>query len=195
MNAHSLFFRRPPRRFEPMNDDEDAFPLTTFPVTRRQFIRIGCTTVSGSLAAGVMTGLSAAGLQSATSEAYPTVDVAPLATIKVDTSLPFAYPDADSPAVLLRLRQPASGGVGPDQAIVAYSSLCTHKGCPVAYRAERKLLICPCHWSSFDPGKAGQMVIGQGSQALPQITLRVNGAMVQAIGISGLIYGRETNIL
>ena len=113
----------------------------------------------------------------------------------MDTPIPFTYPDANSPAVLLRLRQPAPGGVGPNDAIVAYSSLCTHKGCPVAFRPERKLLICPCHWSSFDPGKAGQMVIGQGSQALPQIALRVNGAMVQATGVTGLIYGRETNIL
>jgi arsenite oxidase small subunit len=182
-------------KVEPMKDDERSFPLTAFPVNRRQFIRIGCTSVSGSLAAGVMTGLSAAGLQSATAESYPTIDVAPLATIKVDTPQPFTYPDAASPAVLLRLRQRASGGVGPDQSIVAFSSLCTHKGCPVAFRPERKLLICPCHWSSFDPGKAGQMVIGQGSQSLPQITLRVNGTMVQAIGISGLIYGRETNVL
>lgn len=178
-----------------MKDDERSFPLSVFPVTRREFIRIGCTTISGSVVAGMAPALSAAGLQPAQADSYSTVDVAPLATIKVDTPIAFTYPDASSPAVLLRLRQPAPGGVGPNDAIVAYSSLCTHKGCPVAYRPERKLLICPCHWSSFDPGKAGQMVIGQGSQALPQIALRVNGTMVQATGVTGLIYGRETNIL
>jgi len=177
-----------------MKNDERSFPLNVFPVTRREFIRIGCTTISGSLVAGVAPALSAAGL-AATGDNYPTVDVAALSTIKVDTPIAFTYPDANSPAVLLRLAQPAAGGVGPNDSIVAYSSLCTHKGCPVGYRPERKLLICPCHWSSFDPGKAGQMVIGQGSQALPQITLRVNGTMVQATGINGLIYGRETNIL
>ncbi|MEP6655658.1 MAG: arsenate reductase (azurin) small subunit [Betaproteobacteria bacterium] len=178
-----------------MKDDEHAFPLNGFPVTRRAFIRIGCTTISGSLVAGMAPALAAAGVQSAQGDNYPTVDVAALATINVDMPVPFTYPDANSPAVLLRLRQPAPGGVGPNDTIVAYSALCTHKGCPVAYRPERKLLICPCHWSSFDPGKAGQMVIGQGSQALPQIVLRVNGTMVQATGITGLIYGRETNIL
>ena len=65
----------------------------------------------------------------------------------------------------------------------------------MAYRPERKLLICPCHWSSFDPAKAGQMVIGQASQALPQIALRLQGNTVQAIGIEGLVYGRHTNVL
>ncbi len=178
-----------------MKDDESSFSLNVLPVTRRAFIRLGCTTLSGSLVAGMTPALAAATGQSAQRDNYPAVDVATLATIKVDTPVPFTYPDANSPAVLLRLRQPAPGGVGPNDAIVAFSSLCTHKGCPVNYRPERNLLICPCHWSSFDPGKAGQMVIGQGSQALPQIALRVHGAMVQAIGVTGLIYGRETNIL
>jgi arsenite oxidase small subunit len=73
--------------------------------------------------------------------------------------------------------------------------LCTHKGCPVSFRPERKLLICPCHWSSFDPAKEGEMVIGQGSQALPRILLRLEGDMVQAVGVDGLIYGREVNVL
>jgi arsenite oxidase small subunit len=122
-------------------------------------------------------------------------NVAAIASIKVDAPLAFTYPDESSPAVLVRLKQAAAGGVGPGNSIVAYSVLCTHKGCPVAYRPERKLLICPCHWSSFDPAKSGQMVIGQGSQALPQIALRVQGDAVQAVGIEGLIYGRHTNIL
>jgi arsenite oxidase small subunit len=65
----------------------------------------------------------------------------------------------------------------------------------VGYRPERKLLICPCHWSSFDPAKAGQIVIGQASQSLPQIVLQVRSGMVQAVGLNGLIYGRHTNIL
>jgi len=174
-----------------MSNDETRVPQDGCPVSRRRFIRI---TLSGSLAAGIAPNLSAA-VQTMTGDAYPAVDIAPLESISEATPVAFSYPDRSSPAVLLRLRQPAAGGVGPNGTIVAYSSLCTHKGCPVAYRAERNLLICPCHWSSFDPAKAGQMVIGQGSQALPQITLRVAGSMVQATGVTGLIYGRETNIL
>jgi len=39
------------------------------------------------------------------------------------------------------------------------------------------------------------MVIGQASQALPQIRLRVTGNSIFAIGVDGLIFGRHTNML
>jgi arsenite oxidase small subunit len=178
-----------------MPNDASNDVVSTEPLSRRTFLRISCTTLSGSLAASIAPGIAAAAAQAVQGDAYPTADVASLEAIKEDVPITFNYPDSASPAVLLRLRQSVAGGIGPNNNIVAYSMLCTHKGCPVSYRPERKLLICPCHWSSFDPAKAGQMVIGQGSQALPQIELRLNGRMVQAIGITGLIYGRETNVL
>ena len=39
------------------------------------------------------------------------------------------------------------------------------------------------------------MIIGQGSENLPRITLRVANGTVEAVGVEGLIYGRLTNIL
>ena len=57
------------------------------------------------------------------------------------------------------------------------------------------MLVCPCHWSSFDPAKEGQLVIGQASQSLPRVKLEISNGMVRAIGMDGLIYGRHTNIL
>lgn len=171
-------------------NDSDS-PTGGCRVTRRDFIRISsATTLAGSLPA-----VAAAAAPPAKPASFPVKDIAQAGALKVDAPLAFTYPDESSPAVLLRLKQPAAGGIGPGNAIVAYSVLCTHKGCPVSYRAERKLLICPCHWSSFDPAKAGQMVIGQGSEPLPQIALRLQGDTVQAIGVDGLIYGRHTNIL
>lgn len=168
---------------------------------RRIFLRVSCGTVAG----GASLALGAAGAQTPASPVtaakpadpapLPVVDVAPLEAIKEGGLVQFGYPDARSPAVLLRLAESAVRGVGPNSAIVAYSSLCTHKGCPVTWRPERKLLICPCHWSSFDPAKSGQMVIGQGSHSLPQIQLRVQNGIVQATGIDGLVYGRHTNLL
>jgi arsenite oxidase small subunit len=169
--------------------DSDA-PSGKCRVTRRDFIRISsATTLAGSLPAVAATGAKPA------ADAYPVKTIAELGALKVDVPVAFVYPDENSPALLLRLKQPAAGGIGPGNAIVAYSILCTHKGCPVAYRPERKLLICPCHWSSFDPAKSGQMVIGQGSEALPRIALHLQGNAIEAIGVEGLIYGRHTNIL
>jgi len=39
------------------------------------------------------------------------------------------------------------------------------------------------------------LIIGQASQPLPRIALRIDDDMVQATGVVGLIYGRHTNIL
>ena len=163
-------------------------------ITRREFVKIGGATVSGSLASGLLPVVAATPAQPK-GDAYPTRVVARISAMKVNEPVQFAYPDETSPAIAVRLPDPAPGGVGPGNSIVAYSILCTHKGCPVSYRPDRKLLICPCHWSSFDPAKEGEMVIGQGSQALPRIVLRVDGDSVQAIGVEGLIYGRQVNIL
>lgn len=174
-----------------MAEEDDTSPTVPCRVTRRDFIKIGSASASVTLAAGLVTDA----VRAAPASAYPVASVAEVAALKVDVPVSFTYPDENSPAILVRLKQAAAGGVGPNNSIVAYSILCTHKGCPVSYKPERALLICPCHWSSFDPAKAGQMVIGQGSQSLPQIALRVQGATVQAVGIEGLIYGRHANLL
>jgi hypothetical protein len=39
------------------------------------------------------------------------------------------------------------------------------------------------------------MVIGQASQPLAQIKLRIDGNAVIAVGVEGLIFGRHTNML
>lgn len=159
--------------------------------SRRQFIQLGGVGLVGVAAPAALPRLAAG----ATGGGYPVVTVATLKDLAPGTIRRFTYPDAGSPALLIRLGEPAQGGVGPNRDIVAYSTLCTHKGCTVGYKPERKLLICPCHWSTFDPAKAGTLVIGQASQHLPQIELRVERDVIQAVGVSGLIYGRHTNIV
>ncbi len=166
-------------------------------LTRRDFLIVGTAGVATAVAASGLAHAADAnpGASAPAAKAYPVIDVAPLASIAADAQISFDYPDADSPAMLVALPAAAPGGIGPDNRIVAYSILCTHKGCPVNYFPERKMFVCPCHWSSFDPAKNGQMIIGQGSQPLPQIMLRVKGGIVQATGVDGLIYGRHTNIV
>jgi arsenite oxidase small subunit len=162
---------------------------------RREFIVAGAAGAAGLVAAQALPGRARAATESGDAAAYPVVEVARLADLAPGATLDFAYPDDDSPALLIRLPEPADGGIGPAGDIVAFSILCTHKGCPVSYKAAHKLLICPCHWSTFDPAKAGVLVIGQASQGLPRIRLRVAGEKVHAVGVDGLIYGRHTNVL
>ena len=160
---------------------------------RRDFLKITGTSVVGLVAGQIFTISNA--VAAGKEEVYPLVDIGPLSDLQEGSAVDFQYPDEDSPAVIVHLNEPAIDGVGPNGSIVAYSALCTHKGCPVTFHPDRKMLICPCHWSTFDMAKAGGVVIGQASQPLPQIKLRVVNDRIQAYGIKGLIYGRHTNIL
>lgn len=126
---------------------------------------------------------------------YPRKRVANIRDLKEDQPISFNYPDADSPAVLVKLGKEAFGGVGPQRDIVAFSSLCTHQGCPVTY--EKKRFICRCHYSMFDPAKNGQTYQGHASEWLPQIILRYEPRTgdIYAEGVEGLIWGRARNLL
>jgi ubiquinol-cytochrome c reductase iron-sulfur subunit len=103
-----------------------------------------------------------------------------------------AYPEgADrelvgSPIVVVRL-PPAEIRDRRDWAprgIVAYSKICTHAGCAVAlYRKPtfaavqpRPALVCPCHYSTFDPAAAGAVLFGPAGRPLPQLPLEIDGA-------------------
>jgi ubiquinol-cytochrome c reductase iron-sulfur subunit len=67
--------------------------------------------------------------------------------------------------------------------IVAYSKICTHAGCAVAlYRKPtfaavepRPALVCPCHYSTFDPAAAGAVLFGPAGRPLPQLPLEIDG--------------------
>ncbi|MAH83172.1 MAG: arsenate reductase (azurin) small subunit [Rhodospirillaceae bacterium TMED8] len=165
-------------------------------VRRRDFLKGGVASIaaaSGIAALSEMQPVKAASGNPVFK--YPKLDIAPLKSILPGTEISFDYPDENSPALLIRMGEPAEGGVGPGEDIVGYSILCTHKGCAVNYIGERKMMVCPCHWSAFDPAKSGRLVIGQASQSLPQMALDIRDGMVRAVGVAGLIYGRHTNIL
>ncbi|KAI3611834.1 Arsenite oxidase small subunit (plasmid) [Cupriavidus necator H850] len=171
------------------------------PITRRQFLK-----ATGGAAAGVSV---AGGLSNPSQAAPPPVEVgrttlpfipkvvARAGQLRVNTPISFLYPDASSPCAVIKMGMPVPGGVGPDRDIVAYSTLCTHMGCPVAYDASARTFKCPCHFSIFDPEKSGQMVSGQATENLPTIVLDYDAkdGTVRAVAIEGLIYGRQANLL
>ena len=106
------------------------------------------------------------------------------------------YPDPDSPGVLIKLGQAVEGGVGPDGDIVAFSTLCPHKGYPLSYNAADRTMNCPGHFSRFDVEAGGQQVWGHATQNMPQFTLHVDDkGDIYAEGASDLIFGRPSNVL
>lgn len=74
--------------------------------------------------------------------------------------------------VVLRLTGPAGSLPVSDGAVVAYSRICTHAGCPVAlFRAEESTLYCPCHQATFDARRGAEPVFGPASRPLPSLPL------------------------
>lgn len=128
---------------------------------------------------------------------YPKRAVGKAGTMPVNQAVGFSYPDTASPCVAIRMGSPVVGGVGPNGDIVAFSSLCTHMGCPVQYDGGTKTFKCGCHFSIFDPENGGQMVCGQATEDLPRVMLDYDAKTdsVSAVGIDGLIYGRQANVL
>lgn len=128
---------------------------------------------------------------------YPRKSLGKTSGLPVNQAVAFNYPDEYSPCYVIRTGRPVPGGIGPDGDIVAYSAMCTHMGCPVGYDADSRTLKCACHFSMFDPENGGQMVCGQATEDLPQILLEhdTKTDTVRAIGVDGLIFGRQSNVL
>lgn len=163
---------------------------------RRQFFRSGTSVAAASLAAGALAASRAAATPAPARVVYPTVRVANVKDLKVDDALRIAYPDKDSPGVLLKLGQRVQGGVGPEGDIVAFSTLCPHQGFPLSYAATDKTLNCPGHYARYDCERGGQEIFGHAPQNLAQFQLRVDAAgNIHAEAVDELIYGRLSNVL
>jgi arsenite oxidase small subunit len=166
--------------------------------SRRSFLKLGGGAVATGTVAAVAPGANAAPTDtSKTILPYPRKVVGIAKSMAENTPVAFSYPDAASPCTALKLGKPVPGGAGPERDIVAYSTLCTHMGCPVSYDAATKVFKCGCHYSMFDAEKDGQMICGQATENLPRVSLEYDDSTgsVSAVGIEGLIYGRQANVL
>ena len=175
--------------------------MTDTKFSRRTFLKSGSGAAALAGAGGVALVVEPAHADTAAAGAttldYPEMAVGKAAGMPVDEPVAFSYPDAASPCVAIRMGKAVPGGVGPDGDIVAYSILCTHMGCPVAYAAEERVFRCGCHYSMFDAEQAGQMISGQATEDLPRVRLvhDAESDTITAVGVDGLIYGRQANIL
>lgn len=164
-------------------------------VGRRQFLRGSAISAVGAAAAS-MIAPAPAQAQSLAMVSYPANRLANLADLLPNNPLDIAYPDVDSPGVLIKLGSKVEGGVGPDGDLVAYSVMCPHKGWLLSYNADDKTLNCPGHFSRFDCEAGGQQTWGHATQNLPQFSLRVDDkGDIFAEGVDELIYGRLSNVL
>jgi ubiquinol-cytochrome c reductase iron-sulfur subunit len=106
-----------------------------------------------------------------------------------------AYPEGvdreqiAAPLVLVRvksdeLEMPPERRDWAPQGITAYSKICTHAGCAIAlYRypkfpqdEPKPALVCPCHYSTFNPADGGSVTFGPAGRELPQLPLMIDSA-------------------
>lgn len=73
--------------------------------------------------------------------------------------------------------------------VVAYSSICTHNGCPVTVlRPDQRSVICNCHGSIFDLADAGKVLQGPALRRLAHLPVSLAGEeLVVAGNFSGAV--------
>jgi ubiquinol-cytochrome c reductase iron-sulfur subunit len=170
-------------------------------VTRRRLLKLGAGVAGGALGLALITPAVSLGPVFEIGRFYGTpwrrgrrlVDEGgrPYRAAEIEEdALYTAFPEGGdreelgSPLVLVRLA-PAELKLPPELAgydasgIVAYSKICTHAGCAISlYRAPlfqpvepRPALVCPCHYSTFDPATGGTVTFGPAGRKLPMLPI------------------------
>jgi ubiquinol-cytochrome c reductase iron-sulfur subunit len=169
--------------------------------SRRRFLKLGLLAAGGALTAALLTPIASLGPAIDMARFYATpwrrgrrlVDEHGrpyrAADIEEDTLYTAFAEGSDQEAlgsslVLVRLpkdqlKLPAGQAGFDADGIVAYSKICTHAGCAISlYRAPlfqpdepTPALVCPCHYSTFDPARAGKVTFGPAGRKLPMLPL------------------------
>ena len=172
--------------------------------SRRNFLKFAMA-ISTMLAVG---GISTVPSAEATElSVFPRVKVAQLNDLTVGQPIVFNYPLKNEPNILVKLGTKADGGIGPDEDIVAFSSICQHMGCiyrfqaagssPAcnpSYKADRPVGYCCCHGSVYDFVNKANVISGPSPRPQPQVLLEVDSSgNVFATGMGPpTIFGHNT---
>ena len=139
----------------------------TMSLERRSVLRVGITGVLAVAFAGAGKFFAKAAPATSSSAAGKGTKIVKLASLKVGASRNFVASNG-APSILFRTKT----------GVFAYSAICTHQGCTVAYSASSKTMKCPCHQSEFDPYKSAQVVNGPAVNPLGKVKVAISGAWV-----------------
>jgi ubiquinol-cytochrome c reductase iron-sulfur subunit len=186
-------------------------------LTRKRLLTLAAGAAGGSLGAALVAPAVSLGPVFDTSSLYETPwqrgrrlvdeDGRPLRADEIEREVFYsAFPEGaskdeiGSPLVVVRLepsalRLPAGREDWAPDGILAYSKICTHAGCAVSlYRTPKfpptqpgPALVCPCHYSTFDPAGGATVQFGPAGRPLPQLPLMIDsvGALRAAGNYSG----------
>lgn len=174
-------------------------------LNRRQFLLYSSASAAAAstITVTLLPGGAHAAVQKARVVGYPRKLVARLSELEDNVPVDFSYPDdmMNSQCMVVKMGGvEGGGGIGPKRDVVAYNYLCTHQGGPLngTYKAtdeHRTLGPCPLHLSLYDMRRHGIIVSGQAYESLPQVLLELDGDEIYAIGMFGLIFGRNKNLI
>jgi arsenite oxidase small subunit len=165
-------------------------------ISRRRFLMLSAATVSVVAIEGILPGQ----LVTAERAEFEGRMVGKLSALRVGEPMPFSYPwdHPNAQNLLIKLGTRAGGGIGPDEDVVAFNTICPHMGFPMqdSFDPEHQVLG-PCGWhlSTYDLTRHGIIVSGHATSGLPQITLQAQGDEVYATGVQSLIFGFSDNEL
>jgi len=143
-------------------------------------------TIATAIAGGIAADAFSLEIGEAASPAMPRRRIGALEELKKRGAIDFAYPDKSSPARAVLLR---------NGEVVAFSLICTHMGCEVAYSRETESFDCPCHGSVFDAARSGAVERGPAPRALPEIQVTsTKDDVLYAVGLSAPIFGASESL-
>ena len=152
-------------------------------MSREKFIRLGAAVGLGSAAVPLVAACGSDG-GSAGSEETPKASgaaggdgpqvrkgqaIAKESEVGSGSAFPFTDAETGQQSVLVHLE---------NGKFAAYSAICTHQACAVAYQPQTQKLACPCHGSVFDPVDGARPTTGPAQVPLPEVAIRVEGGEI-----------------
>lgn len=156
-------------------------------ISRKRFIRVGAALGLSSVGASVLAGCggsSGSGEMTISSpdpnatgpaeglsgpEIEPGQAIAAEDEVEPNSAVPFTNAATGREEVLVRLQ---SGE------FVAYSAICTHQQCIVAYQPQTQRLACPCHGGVYDPARGAAVEAGPPPAPLPEADIEVRDGQI-----------------
>ena len=169
-------------------------------IERREFLKLAAAAGGAITLAAVLSSLKAATFvpPPTAAAAWPIVTVTNISNLTNLVPVVFYYPLTNTPNYLVKLGVAATGGIGPNSDIVAFSAICQHLGCtygflapggsPVcnsSYKAAIPMGYCCCHGSQYDFLEGAKVIGGPAPRPVPMVQLQFDSATgdISAVGM------------
>jgi cytochrome b6-f complex iron-sulfur subunit len=144
-------------------------------MNRREFTQ---WMTAGAIASSLPVALAACGSGgNSSTTAAPANDSASIAAMAEGGTTVAALDKAGFVAITVK-GKPATIVRNPDKKdeILAVNTMCTHKGCTVAWKADQKAFVCPCHGAKFSA--SGAVTAAPAEKPLTQYKVKVAGDQI-----------------